>query len=115
MPHERKPKCIFPKGFGDASFRKLKTEECRVKLENFVCDMDAVGWPVRAIENTCPKVDQSSKGAFKGCFVDSKDRRMLGFFKYDLPAVNSPETCVEHCLRISAQLAGEFGSTSLLV
>jgi hypothetical protein len=50
----RVPRCTFTETLADSAFSRMKTEECRRELENAYCDMDPVGWPVLAINNTCP-------------------------------------------------------------
>jgi predicted deacetylase len=51
----RVPKCPFSDSLADSAFSRMKTEECRQKLENAVCEMDKIGWPVHLINNTCSK------------------------------------------------------------
>ena len=43
---------------------------------------------------------------YRGCYVDNSKKRLLPGFKYDLPDTNSPERCIQYCLRIGFQLAG---------
>jgi hypothetical protein len=45
---------------------------------------------------------------YRGCYVDNSKKRLLTGFKYDLPEKNSPERCIQHCLRIGFQLAGKL-------
>ena len=54
------------------------------------------------------RLDKSSYGIHKGCYVDSNKNRLLPGFKYDLKELNSPERCIQYCLRIGFQLAGTF-------
>lgn len=50
--------------------------------------------------------DKSSYGESWGCMKDASSKRLLRGFKYDLTQTNTPERCLQHCLRIGAQLAG---------
>jgi hypothetical protein len=53
------PRCTFSDSLADSAFSRMKTEECRKKLEDMVCEMDPIGWPVHSINNTCPKFGMS--------------------------------------------------------
>lgn len=50
----RVPRCKFSESLAESAFSRMKTEECKRKLEDAVCEMDKIGWPVHQIENTCP-------------------------------------------------------------
>lgn len=101
------PKCLS-KDFGLDVFNRMKTEECKEKLQKHVCEMDSLGYPVREINNNCPLLDKSLMGEFKGCYADSAESRLLKFYKYELGESNSVERCVQYCLRIGASFAGNL-------
>lgn len=49
----RSPRCSFEYELSDKAFDRMKTEKCRKKLEEVACNIDPIGWPVHAINNTC--------------------------------------------------------------
>ncbi|KAI6237426.1 Cyclin and Carbohydrate-binding WSC and Glycosyl transferase domain containing protein [Aphelenchoides besseyi] len=106
QPSSRVPRCTFPDTLADSAFNRMTTEECRKQLEDVACEMDPVGWPVHAIENSCSKFDKSIHANYKGCYEDGSKKRILRGFKYDFTDSNSPQRCIQHCLRIGFQLAG---------
>ncbi|KAI6213185.1 Cyclin and Carbohydrate-binding WSC and Glycosyl transferase domain containing protein [Aphelenchoides besseyi] len=105
QPSSRVPRCTFPDTLADSAFNRMTTEECRKQLEDVACEMDPVGWPVHAIENSCSKFDKSIHANYKGCYEDGSKKRILRGFKYDFTDSNSPQRCIQHCLRIGFQLA----------
>ncbi|KAI6190281.1 Protein xylosyltransferase [Aphelenchoides bicaudatus] len=102
----RLPRCTFSESLADSAFSRMKTQECQKQLEDAFCEMDPVGWPVHAINNTCPAFDKTFHGMHRGCYVDNSKKRVLTGFQYDLSDSNSPEQCIQYCLRIGFQLAG---------
>ena len=46
--------------------------------------------------------------SFVGCYTDNVERRLLDAAEYKLKELNSISNCVNHCLRIGFQLAGEL-------
>jgi hypothetical protein len=108
---KRPPKCTFPDALADSVYSRMKTEECRNKLEDIVCGMDPTGWPVHSIKHTCPKFESASFGIHRGCYVDSVKQRALSGFKFELKDVNTPEQCIQYCIRIGFQFAGESLNT----
>ncbi|KAI6217860.1 Protein xylosyltransferase [Aphelenchoides fujianensis] len=105
-PKARVPRCSFPDTLADSAFNRMTTEVCRLQLEDVACDLDPAGWPVHEIENTCSKFDRSAYGQYKGCYEDSAKQRLLRGFKYEFTDSNTPDRCLQHCLRIGFQLAG---------
>ncbi|CAD5232191.1 unnamed protein product [Bursaphelenchus xylophilus] len=107
--YEFGPRCEFSDSALDV-FKRMKTTECKKKLEDHLCDMDPVGWPVRTVNNTCSIYLPKIQYQYRGCYRDSTASRTLKFFKYDLKATNSPNQCAQFCFRIGATLSGvEYG------
>jgi hypothetical protein len=51
-------------------------------------------------------LDKTFYNMYRGCYLDNPKKRVLPGFQYDL-ANNSPEQCIQYCLRIGFQLAGK--------
>ena len=45
---------------------------------------------------------------YVGCYMDDRDQRMLSGQKTNFKETNSPEVCVNHCLRIGMHLLLQF-------
>ncbi|KAI1723811.1 WSC domain-containing protein [Ditylenchus destructor] len=95
-----------------SAFKRMKTEECRLKLESFLCSLDSeVAWPVSQIENTCTAhFNNSATYSYVGCFKDSPRSRLLTGYKYNFAGYNNVKMCVQACLRAGYIYAGvEYG------
>ena len=120
----REPRCTFADELADSAFARMRTEECRQRLEALACDMDARGWPVHAVENTCAAkfgecfaltlrctmldalAERSAFARSEGCYEDSSKSRLLNAYTFKLPETNTPERCAQQCLRAGFPLSG---------
>ncbi|KAK0411875.1 hypothetical protein QR680_005893 [Steinernema hermaphroditum] len=89
-----------------SALERMKTEKCRQEVQELYCALENDKSLSAPIINRCPIFNISTKGAYEGCFADSASNRLLSGFMYKLSDTNSPEFCVDSCLRAGYEYAG---------
>uniref|UniRef100_A0A0N4ZRJ1 protein xylosyltransferase n=1 Tax=Parastrongyloides trichosuri TaxID=131310 RepID=A0A0N4ZRJ1_PARTI len=81
--------------FAQSTLERLKTDKCKKKVFDFVCQQKVPS----ILLNTCQHFDAKLKGTYLGCYKDSKNKRVLSSFDTIISISNTPNKCINTCLR----------------
>uniref|UniRef100_A0A915B3N6 protein xylosyltransferase n=2 Tax=Parascaris univalens TaxID=6257 RepID=A0A915B3N6_PARUN len=96
--------CVINDSLALSALSRMRTESCRQKARRLICTQSET--IPDALPNRCPLYAESQRGAYVGCFKDTRSARVLSGHLYSLKQINSPHYCVNLCLRAGYMYAG---------
>lgn len=87
-----------------SAIQRAKTEECKREIGNISCQVQAGSFYPTRLKSYCPS-NGKVRGKAMGCFVDSRDKRILKGHAMQLKH-NTPALCVDICYQRGYMHAG---------
>ncbi|VDM28989.1 unnamed protein product [Toxocara canis] len=97
--------CVVNDSLALSALSRMRTESCRQEARRLICALDHA--TPDTLPNTCPRYVESQRGVYVGCFTDMKSARVLTGHLYRLKQINSPQYCINLCLRAGYIYAGK--------
>ncbi|CAL4109821.1 unnamed protein product [Meganyctiphanes norvegica] len=87
-----------------SAIQRAKTEDCKREIGNISCQVQAGSFYPSRLKSYCPS-NGNVRGRAMGCFVDSRDKRILRGHGMQLKH-NTPALCVDVCFQRGYMFAG---------